>query len=185
MLSDIPDDWQHADIDRALAFVRDFGLAVDGGAHRGVVTAKLARYFERVVAIEPGPLADQIIGAEVVRAALGSAPGRCGMEDGHWNTGQRHVVPGDDVEVVTLDSLGLAPDFLKLDVEGMEHAALLGGEQTIRTHRPVIMLEENGLNRRYGVEDGACQSLLESWGASLVLTMNGEAPDRDLVFTWR
>ena len=156
MLSDIPDDWQHADIDRALAFVRDFGLAVDGGAHRGVVTAKLARHFERVVAIEPGPLADRITGAQVVRAALGSEPGRCGM----------------------------APGFVKLDVEGCELAALIGGEQTIRTHRPVVMLEENGLNRRYGVEDGACQRLLEAWGARLVLTMNGEAPDRDLVFAW-
>ena len=184
MLSDIPDDWQHADIERALAFVRDFGLAVDGGVHRGVVTAKLARHFERVVAIEPGPLADRITGAQVVRAALGSEPGRCGMADGRWNTGQRHVVPGDEVEVITLDSLGLAPGFVKLDVEGCELAALIGGERTIRTHRPVVMLEENGLNRRYGVEDGACQRLLEAWGARLVLTMNGEAPDRDLVFAW-
>ena len=106
------------------------------------------------------------------------------MADGRWNTGQRHVVPGDEVEVITLDSLGLAPGFVKLDVEGCELAALIGGEQTIRTHRPVVMLEENGLNRRYGFEDGACQRLLEAWGARLVLTMNGEAPDRDLVFAW-
>lgn len=184
MLSDIPDDWQHADIERALAFVRDFGVAVDGGAHRGVVTAKLARYFDRVVAIEPGPLADRITGAQVVRVALGSEPGRCGMADGRWNTGQRYVVPGDEVEVITLDSLGLAPGFVKLDVEGCELAALIGGERTIRTHRPVVMLEENGLNRRYGFEDGACQRLLEAWGARLVLTLPGEAPDRDLVFAW-
>lgn len=184
-LDDIPDDWQHADVAKALKFVSRFALAVDGGAHRGVITRLLASRFEKVVAIEPGPLADQIQGAVVVRAALGDKPGRCGMADGRWNTGQRHVVEGDDVEVVTLDSLALCPDFVKLDVEGMEYAALLGGEQTIRTHRPVIMLEENGLNRRYGVDDNACRRLLESWGARLAMTLYSNPPDTDQVFVWR
>lgn len=181
-LRDIPDDWQHADIDRVLQFVRRFDLAVDCGAHRGVVTRKLARHFARVVAIEPGPLAERIEG-EVIRKALGDKPGRCGMADGHHNTGQRHVIEGDDVEVVTLDSLRLAPDFVKIDVEGMEYAVLIGGEQTIRTYRPVVMLEENGLNRRYGVADGACKRLLESWGARQVLTLRNGSDD-DQVFAW-
>lgn len=184
MLHDIPDDWQHADIDAALAFVGKLDLAIDAGAHRGVVTRKLARHFARVVAIEPGPLADQIEGAEVLRVALGDKPGRCGMADGKHNTGQRHCVPGEGVEVIALDSLGLAPDFLKLDVEGMEYAALLGAEQTIRTHRPVIMLEENGLNKRYGVADNECKCLLESWGARHVLTLESNPPDTDQIFAW-
>lgn len=184
MLVDIPDDWQHADVEKALTLVCRFGLAIDGGAHRGVITRLLAGRFDRVVAIEPGPLADQIEGATVIHAALGDAPGRCGMADGRHNTGQRHVVDGDDVEVVTLDLLGLAPDFIKLDVEGMEYAALVGGEQTIRTHRPVIMLEENGLNRRYGVEDHACRRLLESWGARMVMVLKSNPPDTDQVFAW-
>lgn len=182
-LRDIPDDWQHADIDRVLRFVRRFDLAVDCGAHRGVVTRKLAQHFARVVAIEPGPLAERIEG-EVIRKALGDKPGRCGMADGHHNTGQRHVIEGDDVEVVTLDSLRLAPDFVKIDIEGMEYAALVGGEQTIRTNRPVIMLEENGLNRRYGVEDHACRRLLESWGARMVMVLKSNPPDTDQVFAW-
>lgn len=184
MLHDIPDDWQHADIDKALTFVRKFDLGIDAGAHRGVVTRKLAQHFDGVVAIEPGPLADQIEGAEVIRAAIGDKPGHCDMADGKHNTGQRHCVPGDGVEVITLDSLGLAPDFLKLDVEGMEYHALLGAEQTIRTHKPVVMLEENGLNRRYGIEDNACKRLLESWGARHVLTMESNPPDTDQVFAW-
>ena len=183
-LDDIPDDWQHADVAKALAHVSRFGLAVDAGAHRGVVTRFLAPRFERVVAIEPGPLADRIEGAEVIRAALGAQPGRCGMADGRWNTGQRHVVDGDDVEVITLDSLALAPDFLKIDVEGMEYQTLLGGEQTIRQHRPVIMLEENGNNRRYGVPDGEVERLLVSWGARRVLTLRSNPPDEDWVFAW-
>lgn len=184
-LHDIPDDWQHGDVAQALRHCSRRGLAVDCGAHRGVVTRFLAQHFERVVAIEPGPLASQIKGAdEVLRVALGDKPGRVGMADGKHNTGQRHCVPGDSVEVITLDSLGLAPDFVKLDVEGMEWHALKGGERTIREHKPVVMLEENGLNRRYGVADDECRRLLESWGARLVLTLRTNPPDTDQVFAW-
>lgn len=183
-LDDIPDDWQHGDVAQALAFVSKFGLAVDGGAHRGVITRFLSGRFARVVAIEPGPLADLIEGAEVIRKALGDKPGRTGMANGRWNTGQRHCVAGDDVEVITLDSLGLAPDFIKFDVEGMEWHAIKGAERTIRTYRPVVMFEENGCNRRYGIPDGEAGRLLESWGARRVLTLRSNPPDEDWVFGW-
>lgn len=181
MLACLPDNWQHRDIAKALSFVRGFGLAVDGGAHRGTVTAQLLRRFGRVVAIEPGPLAERIPArAEVVRAALGDKPGHCSMQDGTENTGERYCVPGADVEVITLDSLNLAPDFIKLDVEGWEYFALLGGETTIRTHRPVVMLEEKGHELRYGLPERAGCKLMESWGARLV----HKTPARDWVYAW-
>lgn len=47
-----------------------------------------------------------------------------------------HCVPQ-----VTLDSLGLAPSFVKIDVEGGELAVLRGATETLRRHRPVLMLE--------------------------------------------
>jgi len=40
-----------------------------------------------------------------------------------------------------LDELGLAPFFIKLDIQGYEYRALLGGERTIRTHEPVLLIE--------------------------------------------
>lgn len=184
MLRDIPDDWQHKDMARAIAFCRKRELAVDCGAHRGVVTRFLGQHFASVVAIEPSELADKIEGASrVIRACLGAAPGRCGMEHGKHNTGQRYVVSGDQFQIITLDSLNLSPDFLKIDVEGMEHHVLLGGERTIRTHRPVVIFEENGLNRRYGVADGRVGALLESWGARRVLVVRNGS-DEDWVYAW-
>lgn len=183
MLQDIPDNWQHADIDKAVEFCTRFNMAVDCGAHRGVVTRRLAQYFKRVVAIEPSDLADLIDCATVIKAALGEVAGQCGMRDGKYNTGQRHVVEGDDVEVITLDSMNIEPDFIKIDVEGREWHVLKGGEDTIRRCQPVIMLEENGLNRRYGVPDGEPGRLLESWGARRVLVLkNGH--DEDWVYQW-
>lgn len=185
-LVDIPDDWQHDDIRLALTLVKRFGLAVDCGAHRGVITQVLSDHFERVVAIEPSELAGRIQfpNVEVIQKALGDTEKRVGMADGRHNTGQRHVVEGDDVEMITLDSLNLAPDFIKIDCEGMEWHVLVGGEQTIRTHKPVIMFEENGLNRRYGIGDGEVGRLLQSWGARHVHTTRRDSRDEDWYFTF-
>jgi len=181
MLADLPDNWQHRDIAVALGFVRGFTLAIDGGAHRGTVTAQLLRRFARVVAIEPGPLAERIPAqAEVHRAALGAEAGRCSMQDGRDNTGERHCIAGADVEVITLDSLNLVPDFIKLDIEGWEYFALKGGEATIRQHRPIVMLEEKGHELRYGLPARAGCTLMESWGAKLV----HQTRSRDWIYAW-
>ena len=177
----LPDNWQHRDIAAALSFVPRFGVAVDGGAHRGTITRQLLARFAEVVAIEPGPLGDKIEApARVIRAALGDKPGRCSMQDGLVNTGERYCIPGNDVQVITLDSLQLAPDFVKLDVEGCEYFALVGGERTIREHKPVVMMEEKGHETRYGLEPGSAKRLIESWGAKLV----HKTPSRDWVFAW-
>lgn len=179
MLADLPNDHQQADMEIALRHVDRFVSALDCGAHRGIITRQLVKRFQSVTAIEPSELADQIKDATVIKAAIGDKAGRCSMKHGTENTGQRHVVSGDDTEVITIDSLGLAPDFIKLDVEGMEYLALKGGEETIKRCKPVIMLEENGLNQRYGIPDNAACELLESWGAVRVAILN-----KDHVFKW-
>jgi len=47
----------------------------------------------------------------------------------------------DDLPLRTIDSLDLGRiDFIKMDIEGSELAALKGGEQTIRTHRPQLAI---------------------------------------------
>ena len=43
--------------------------------------------------------------------------------------------------LVRLDDCGLQPDFIKIDVQGLEYRVLAGGLETIRTYRPVIMAE--------------------------------------------
>lgn len=185
-LADLPDDWQHNDVSMAISWTPKRSLAIDIGAHRGIVTRFLLRHFDRVVSIEPqAHLAAMIGGPDVIVAAMGDEPGTCGLKDGKWNTGQAHVIEGDDVPVITLDSLNLAPDFIKIDIEGREYHALMGGQETIKANHPVIMLEENQNNRRYGVADNACKALLESWGYEHVETYYGEAPDTDQVFVWR
>ena len=54
-----------------------------------------------------------------------------------------HLAPStDSIDVITLDSLYLNQvDFIKIDVEGYEAKAIAGGVETIKKHRPTIVLE--------------------------------------------
>lgn len=44
-------------------------------------------------------------------------------------------------EVRRLDDFGLAPFFIKLDVQGFEYRALLGAKATLQAHQPVLLVE--------------------------------------------
>lgn len=46
-----------------------------------------------------------------------------------------------DCQVKKLDDLNVDPFFMKLDVQGYELAALKGGEQTIKKHKPILLIE--------------------------------------------
>ena len=46
--------------------------------------------------------------------------------------------------IEVLDDLHLDPAFIKLDIQGWELSALRGGEQTIRTYEPVLLIESPG-----------------------------------------
>jgi hypothetical protein len=54
---------------------------------------------------------------------------------------QLQISEGGPQRVVTLDSLDLAPDVIKIDVEGAEYDILVGGEQTLLRHDPALLIE--------------------------------------------
>lgn len=153
------------------------GVAVDVGANNGTYAFHLARRAATVLAFEPNPLFSRYLqlmpqNVRVEQVALsnrsgvaslsipigarGEAPGWASLEE----------VPGANrtIEVLsrTLDSYSLAPNFIKIDVEGHEFAVLEGAEQTIRSHRPNLLLELEERHRPSAVADTS--ALLEKWG---------------------
>jgi FkbM family methyltransferase len=189
-LLDLPDDWQHGDLNKALKHVDRRWLALDVGAHRGILTKVMAKIFRLVWAFEPGPEYSKIErpgNVLVSRAALGSRVCQVSMADGNHNTGQRHVTKalGGSVRMTTLDRCCFEPDFIKIDVEGMEYDVLMGGEDTIRRCRPVVMFEDNGLSERYGRARGDVRKLLESWGARPLERFGNPTGDEDWVYGWK
>lgn len=151
-LLDLPDDYTLDRLRAALAYVKRFRVAVDGGAHRGIWTRELSKRFKAVIAFEPNEQMALKIGVGFVHyVALGESPGECGMADGDKNTGQRHLVAGAGTLIRALDAFQIRDlDFLKLDLEGYELPALKGAARTIDECRPAIMVEQNGLCERYG-----------------------------------
>lgn len=68
-----------------------------------------------------------------------------------------------EVRTVRLDSLALrAPTVVKVDVEGAEAAVLRGMKETLRTHRPTVIVEI------HGAEEGAVRRELADAGYACV-----------------
>jgi FkbM family methyltransferase len=108
--------------------------------------------FDRIIAIEPDPLNCAALRGQVdawdgsnrdririVPVAVGSSRGRQSFE--MTGTVTSKIGSGDrSVEVAPLDDIlaDSPPTYIKLDVEGAEHDALVGGSKTISAHAPVL-----------------------------------------------
>jgi FkbM family methyltransferase len=164
---------------KSLQFVKDFGVAVDIGANVGLWSRDLAARFARVVAIEPVVEFQECLrknvpmeNIEIWPIALGTEDTTIDMVITEGNTGHSHInkdsVGSGKVEMKRLDSLDFDRiDYMKIDCEGYEMQILKGGENTLRTHQPIIVVEQKlhtdtGITKetQYG-----CVDLLKSWGA--------------------
>ena len=140
--------------------IRPGAVCVDVGANVGVYVLQFANWSSpggRVVAFEPNPAARAALETHVqmnglgervtiVQAAVGSASGEAvlyaagvaGMSRlGEANKAIADRVSEIKVPVVTLDDYcdaqGLQPDWLFIDIEGFEIAALAGARQLIKS----------------------------------------------------
>src|SRR5215472_10195803 len=159
--------------ERAMALVRDFSIAVDGGAHRGSWTQVMAARFATVHAFEPcrelcGRLRDRFAGSnvDVIYAALSNRDGtgelRYPRDPPKWRGG--YICAGGDIPVMRLDTIALtACGLIKLDLEGAELLALYGASETISRCLPVLVVE---VKEKTAARFGWARSDLLDWMAA-------------------
>jgi FkbM family methyltransferase len=151
-----------ADVARFLSDrIKPGAICFDVGANVGAYVLQLAHWTGptgRVVAFEPNPLAIEVLSAHVQfnrlerivaieKAAVGSSRGTATMyrsaADGMSRLGEQNRLLDSTeritVQVITIDDLctrtGLEPDWMLIDIEGFEIAALRGAARTIERRR--------------------------------------------------
>lgn len=143
--------------------VKPAQVVYDIGANVGfysILAAHLAGAKGMVYAVEPlrrnvefvrrHAEINQMKNIEVFEAAVSDQSGEAFFDLGvSIATGHLSETGSVKVPMIRLDDLVLTGDILpadiiKMDVEGAEHAALVGAEQLIATHRPIIFLDTHG-----------------------------------------
>ena len=171
-VSQWPDtDYQQATINEALRHVKKFDCAVDVGGNIGLHTVRFAHQFQQVHSFEPtatnfeclvkntellnNVLLHQLgLGNEetVLTIRLPADSNNCGnfsIVDFDNNTDAIE----ESISIVTMDSLSLAPDLIKIDVQGFDYNVLVGASCTIKLHRPVIIIESETKKLRNSIAE--------------------------------
>ncbi len=141
---------------RDILRAEDIETAIDAGAYNGDTVRELSEYAEglrKTFALEPDrrnfrKLSEYAEGEDRFEVApLKSAAWNekatllydaSGNRNAGLNTGAKKTV---EVDAVAIDSLTDARvDYIKYDVEGAEKEALLGSAETIKAHRPALLV---------------------------------------------
>ena len=154
--------YQEEQRNRALAHVKEFEIAVDCGAHVGLWSKDLSKFFNKLYCFEPAIEFHECLQKNVIsenttifNLALGSesAIGEMVITKHDNNSGGSYVLPNinkisyakdtiQKIKIVDLDSFNLPRlDFFKIDVEGNNLDVLIGAEKTLDRCNPVICLE--------------------------------------------
>jgi len=124
-------------------------VVLDIGANIGVLTRQFASRAGQVHAFEPSPRALRLLRANVQDLAnvtvhpiaLADTTGKARfIERENVDMSSLTNDGGIEVSVTTIDALALAPDFIKIDVEGFEEQVLYGAKETL-ARSPVVMFE--------------------------------------------
>lgn len=147
---------------------------LDVGAYFGSYVCIASPCVKEVIAVEPHPdirnvLLETITRNDFENVTVFSSPLFSRVVKGQL--GRRNnfqVTPDGTMETVILDSMGISPDVIKIDVEGAEYDVLVGGQQTIERCKPAILVEIHIKKiERFSHTAKQVRHLLIEWGYEL------------------
>lgn len=153
--------------DAALTYVEEFNQVVDIGAHVGISVHHWAKFFKKITAFEPMKdhydclkrNTENLKDLELHNIAVSNTEGKLfGSYRTTKNSGSFQLLDSDykqpnkktprklyEIMVKPLDSFEFKNlNLLKIDVEGWEFEVLKGSVNTIKKHKPVLLVEFTG-----------------------------------------
>jgi FkbM family methyltransferase len=175
---------------QALSRCRQRKVAVDVGAHVGLLSYFMVRDFGQVVAFEPVEAHRACWTVNVPHreqdhlhaCALGAASGSVRLEPvTPMSTGGSYVAGDGPIPMHTLDRFSLrCIDLLKIDCEGYELDVVRGGKASLIRCKPVVIVEQRPrVVTRYGYGPTDAVKRLQRLGATVAWT---DRSDYVLVF---
>lgn len=169
--------------------VTDGQVIYDIGAHGGVYTLTLLSRFPNLIvhSFEPQPeelienlKLNSVLTNRVHAVALGDETRSVSMTTKERSS--NHISDAGDrtVPLVRLDDFAREqnipnPDWIKIDIEGMELPALRGAEQLLRNSRPTIICEIiSQISGRYGAKVSDLVGYLSSLGYAIHALQDGD-----------
>ena len=127
---------------------------IDVGAHIGyftVLASQIVGPNGKVLSFEPFPENFKYLQGNIKLNDLKNVFAyHLGLWDSSTKKGILETAPnmartieGNDIEMITFDSLDVKPNIIKLDIEGSELFALRGMAQTLTKYKPILLLKFN------------------------------------------
>jgi FkbM family methyltransferase len=124
--------------------------AIDAGANVGVfsIYASIKHPDATIYAFEPNPSTFKALqentkyysNIKVFNCGLGEKNAMASLIPTNYSVMSRIGEGGIPVEMKTVDSFGIPADFIKMDTEGYEANILRGAAETIKKHKPIIVM---------------------------------------------
>ena len=166
-------------------FVKNKKVVVQAGGNVGFYVKKYAEIFDTVYTFEPEPLSFFCLNLNVTnknvfkfQACLGNKHEGVNLFNPHKTLGHggSHVISSGLTPTFLIDDLNLQVcDLIHLDIEGYEKYALLGGIETIKKYKPVIVIENYGpWLARYGTNIKEVEQILIDEGYKYNAEVQGD-----------
>lgn len=166
---------------RISQFCTKKNIVIQAGGNAGLYPKQYSKLFDITVTIEPDYrnffcLAYNVPESNVfkIQACLGNSSSLLNLNYNkkyqETNRGGMKVSGHGIIPQITIDSLGLTPDLIHLDIEGYEGPALEGAENTLKTSSPIVVLETNGSGDQYGWKQNKIDRLLNTYGYNIIET---------------